>query len=128
VSVEGVRWRITEVVSVTDGDTIRVFRARPEERDGRYYTLEDDKEKEPHGIPIRLVWVDTPERGDHPGYEKAKRDLDDWMDLHWWELDVVCYESGGWDRLMGDFITQDGESASQYMMIEKGWPPYVKGK
>ena len=134
----GTEWQVESVASVTDGDTVRLIRSRVVEIDGRSYRITDD---EPKGIPIRLVWVDTPERGQHPGWEKARDDLREWL-APWMvlgsdgrpmtdiagQLRVVCYESGGWDRLMGDLLDTDGNSASQWLMTERGWPPYVKGK
>src|SRR5690349_17272268 len=85
-------------------------------------------------MPIRLVWVDTPERGDHPGWEKARADLTEWIIQHCYDengdptASVITYESGGWDRMLGDLIDADGNSASQWLMTERGWPPYVRGK
>ena len=125
----GTDWDVERVVSVTDGDTLRLVRSRPFDIDGRLYTLAD---RDPKGEAIRLVWVDTPERGNHPGWENARADLSEWVKEHADGLGdglrVVCYESGGWDRLMGDLLDADGNSASQWLMTVKGWPPYVKGK
>lgn len=123
----GTEWRVESVVSVTDGDTVRLVRSKPVELDGRRYRLTDD---EPKGVPIRLVWVDTPERGDHPGWEQARQDLREWIADHVGTrpLRVVCYESAGWDRLLGDLLDADGNSASQWLMTVKGWPPYVNGR
>jgi len=123
----GTEWRVETVVSVTDGDTVRLRRSRVIELDGRTYRITDEN---PRGVPIRLTWVDTPERGD-AGYRQAHDDLAAWIADHNWaprRLRVICYESGGWDRLMGDLLDADGNSASQWLMREKGWPPYVRGK
>jgi len=122
VTDPGTEWAVLTVTKVTDGDTVRVIRSRPIELDGRRYLLTD---RDPAGEPIRLVWVDTPERGTHPGWEDARADLADWIASHQ-PLRVVCYESGGWDRLMGDLLDADGNSASEWLMTVKGWPPYVK--
>lgn len=124
----GTEWDVLRVVRVTDGDTVRLLRSRPVELDGRHYLLADDGAAQPAGIPIRLVWVDTPERGDHPGWETARADLADWCNARAGLLRVVCYESAGWDRLLGDLIDVDGRSASQHMMTVKGWPPYEAGR
>jgi endonuclease YncB( thermonuclease family) len=124
----GTEWWVEHVAKVTDGDTVRLVRSRDVELDGHTYRLTDD---EADGIPIRLVWVDTPERGDHPGWEKARADLSEWItkvSSRPEALRVICYESAGWDRLLGDLIDADGNSASQWLMTEKNWPPYVKGK
>jgi endonuclease YncB( thermonuclease family) len=124
---EGTEWVVDRVTSVTDGDTVRLVRCRVTELDGRRYLLSDWDIV--NGVPIRLVWVDTPERGHHPGWENARADLKTWISQHSPDDDrplrVICYESAGWDRLLGDLLDADGNSASQWMMIERGWPPYV---
>jgi endonuclease YncB( thermonuclease family) len=123
--MSGTEWDVEEVIKVTDGDTVRLIRSRIIDLDGKHYRLTD---AEPAGIAIRLVWVDTPEKGDHPGWENARADLNYWIYWHagtQGPLRVICYESGGWDRIMGDLIDADGNSASQWLMTERGWPPYV---
>jgi len=125
---EGTEWRVETVVSVTDGDTVRLRRSRVIELDGRTYRITDE---DPRGVPIRLTWVDTPERGE-AGYKQAHDDLAAWIFERTAPLRVVCFESGGWDRLMGDLLDADGNSASQWLMTEgnggAGWPAYVRGK
>jgi len=128
----GTEWRVETVVSVTDGDTVRLRRSRVIELDGRTYRITDE---DPRGVAVRLTWVDTPERGD-AGYKQAHDELANWVRMHADGLGdglrVVCYESGGWDRLMGDLLDADGNSASQWLMTEgnsgAGWPAYVRGK
>jgi endonuclease YncB( thermonuclease family) len=120
--VTGTVWAVDAVPRITDGDTVRLVRSRVIELDGRRYRLTD---AEPTGVPIRLVWLDTPERG-QPGYLQARDDLAHWI----WDradITVVCYESAGFDRLLGDLIDAEGNSASQYLMIECGWPAYDGG-
>lgn len=126
MNVLGTTWNVDRVASVTDGDTVRLVRSRIIDFDGRLYRLADaDTIK---GFPVRLVWVDTPERGDKTGWAKARDDLTGWIDeriLADIELTVVCYASGGWDRIMGDLRDAEGNSVSQFLMIEKGWLPYT---
>ena len=119
---EGTYWDVEHVVSVTDGDTVRLIRSRQAQLGDDWFRVTDIGSK-----PIRLVWVDTPERGDHPGYEQAAADLAEWINTRSSDMTVVCYESAGWDRLLGDLIDEDGNSASQWLMTERGWPAYVKG-
>lgn len=122
----GTAWDVDQVVTVTDGDTVRLVRHRPFELDGRHYLLAD---ADPRGVPVRLVWVDTPERGDRDGWTRARADLAGWIQARAAaSLRVVCYESAGWDRLLGDLIDADGQSASQWLMTVKGWPPYEEGR
>jgi endonuclease YncB( thermonuclease family) len=127
--VNGTTWCVDDVLHVTDGDTLRVLRSRPVELDGRHYRLADDPAAEPLGIALRLVWVNTPERGQHPGWEQARTDLRQWMDtaMGAGPVTAVCYASGGWDRLMADVIDAHGVSASQWLMTVRGWPPYLGG-
>jgi endonuclease YncB( thermonuclease family) len=127
----GTAWRVDLVTHVTDGDTLRLIRSREIELDGRRYWLAD---AEPEGVAIRLAWVDTPERGVHPGWEQGRADLMDWLSgkgRRAGALHVICYASAGWDRLLGDLLDPDGNSASQWLMTEgnggAGWPPYVEG-
>lgn len=130
---EATAWRVDAVLAVSDGDTVRLLRSRPFSMDGRHYRLADDPEREPRGVPIRLLWVDTPERGTHPGWEQARAELQGWIRraqlFGSGPITVLCYESGGWDRIMGDLIAPDGTSASQWLMTKgnggAGWPPYV---
>lgn len=120
-TVIGVRWLISSVVSITDGDTVRVIRSRIVDVDGRRFYVTD---VDPHGVPIRLTWLDTPERG-QLGWGTARADLITWIDEHRAiGLEVICYGSAGWDRVLGD-VRSAGESASQWMMQERGWLPYT---
>ena len=122
----GTEWDVEDVVSVTDGDTLRLIRSREIQLGDEWFRIADVKSK-----PIRLTWVDTPERG-QPGYHEAAADLEDWLVAHDGDLRVICYESAGWDRLLADLIDEDGNSASQWLMTSgnngAGWPAYVKGK
>lgn len=129
----GVEWRVDRVVRLVDGDSLRLFRSRPFELDGRHYRLADDPADEPDGVLVRLAWVNTPERGDHPGWENARADLVTWIGLEAvGQLYVVCYKSAGWDRLLVDLVDATGNSASQWLMTEgnggAGWPPYTGAK
>lgn len=119
-TVEGQRWSISSVVSVTDGDTLRVVRSRLIDIDGRRFYVAD---ADPRGVAIRLTWLDTPERGEL-GWGAARDDLRGWVAAHSGAMYVVCYGSGGWDRMLGDVRSGD-ESASQWMMQERGWLPYT---
>jgi len=126
--VIGTEWQVESVEKVTDGDTLRVVRSRIEHMGDHDFRITDVT-----SMPIRLVWVDTPERGDHPGWETARDDLAYWVGFHRGsgqptKIRVITYESGGWDRMLGDLLDADGNSASQWLMTERGWPPYVRGK
>lgn len=121
----GTEWRIVAMHHVVDGDTVHVIRSCGMQLGDDWFDVADIKPK-----PIRLVWVDTPERG-KPGYREATEDLEEWI-AHAESIRVICYESAGWDRTLGDLIDADGNSASQYLMTQgnngAGWPAYVKGQ
>lgn len=120
----GVEWKVLDVALLGngrprgDGDTVNLIRKRLAQLGDDWFWLTDVEHK-----GIRLVWVDTPERGED-GYAQADRDLDEWILARWGRLRIVVYGSAGWDRLLGDLLGPDGESASQYLMAVKGWPPY----
>jgi endonuclease YncB( thermonuclease family) len=124
---QGTEWQVDRIEKITDGDTLRVIRSRVERLGDHDFRITDVT-----SMAIRLVWVDTPERGDHPGWEKARADLEQWIHHAQWgdehRIRVITYESAGWDRLLGDLLDADGNSASQWLMVERGWPAYVKGK
>jgi hypothetical protein len=75
--VTGTEWQIDRITKVVDGDTLRVIRSRIEHMGDHDFRITDVND-----IPIRLVWVDTPERGDHPGWENARQDLAEWIEAH----------------------------------------------
>lgn len=128
--MEGTVWDVDEVASVTDGDTLRVYRSRLDQLGDDWYRITevDPATGDPRSTPIRLVWLDTPEKK-KPGWAQARADLQWWVGLRGVEqLRVICYESAGWDRILGDLIDESGNSASQWMMRERGWPLYERGK
>jgi endonuclease YncB( thermonuclease family) len=118
--VTGTEWNVVAVRRVVDGDTVHIIRSRDAQLGDDWFHIAEVKPKS-----IRLVWVDTPERG-QPGYREATADLIAWIQERG-PARVICYESAGWDRLLGDLIDNDGNSASQYLMTERGWPAYQKG-
>jgi hypothetical protein len=105
-----------------DGDTCLLIRSRIDFLGDHRYRVED---VDP--VSIRLVWVNTPERG-QVGYRDAADDLSQWLDeaFRMGSLMVVIYYSAGWDRLLGNIIRADGQSASQYLITECGWDIYKK--
>lgn len=124
----GTDWH-AHVVKVVDGDTVRVFRTRTVHlADGLLCHLEDDPATYPTGLPVRLINVDTPERG-QPGHAEAAADLAVWLAGAGDELRVTTWgTTGGFDRLLGDLWYGDrGNTASQYLLRDCGWKPYVDG-
>ncbi len=59
----GTDWAIDRVVSITDGDTIRVVRSRIVGQTDDLDIAARDRRR--NGVAIRLVTLDTPERGQH---------------------------------------------------------------
>lgn len=104
-----------------DGDTVWLLRSTIQRLGDRDFYVQDVDY-----MSVRLVWVNTPERG-KPGYRAACDELTEWLDraMAMGTLRVYIYDGGaGWDRLLGDVVNARGESASQHMMIERGWPAY----
>jgi len=134
----GQTWDVDRIASVTDGDTVRVHRSRVTQLGDDWYRITDvNPDGTPRSVPLRLAWVDTPERG-KPRWREAREDLAEWIERHDWSplednrqptgLTIVCYESAGWDRLLADLRDADGQSASQFLMRERGWPAYEGDK
>jgi endonuclease YncB( thermonuclease family) len=134
----GRAWTVDRIASITDGDTVRVYRSRVTQLGDDWYRIADaNPDGTPRSVPLRLAWVDTPERG-KPGWADAKADLVQWLaertlptpadpNFDGIPLTVVCYESAGWDRILADLRDADGNSASQWLMADRGWPPYDGG-
>jgi endonuclease YncB( thermonuclease family) len=130
-------WEVEGIVRVVDGDTVRIVRERTERIDGLEQTTRDiadpDGDGRVDGVSVRLVNLDTPERGE-PGYSAAKADLARWLEEHQATMRVRTYgATGGFDRVLGDFYVPgpdgvDLDTASQWMIRERGWLPYVKGQ
>lgn len=107
---------------MVDGDSIRVRRSREFECDGKRWRLHDVQP-----VAIRLVHVDTPERNE-PGWGEARADLTDWIGLvPRAGMRLVCFYPDNFGRLLGDLIDADGQSCSQWMLRERGWPYYRRG-
>ena len=120
--MNGTTWQVQSVIRVVDGDTVRLVRSRTTRLDALELTARD---AHPDGASVRLAWVDTPERG-QPGYTEARTDLTAWIEQAPGPLTVVCYEGGaGWDRILGDVLDADGASASEWLMRDRGWEPYL---
>lgn len=119
-------WRITEVTKVTDGDTIRAHITRTEPLvTGWAHDIHDEPVPgEPAGAPLRLIIIDTPERG-HIDYVRARDDLAIWILTHLSKLRVETYEHAGWDRGLADIYVEGdrGNTATQWMLL-RGWPIY----
>jgi endonuclease YncB( thermonuclease family) len=129
VTVTPTTWTVDRVVKVVDGDTLRVERSRLQQIGDNWYRLtEVHPDGRPRSVLIRLAWVDTPERGTL-GWAQARDDLTTWLEIRTGDpLRVVCYESAGWDRILADLVDDDdGASASQWLMAERHWPPYIGG-
>lgn len=129
MSADGTDWTVTRIVSVTDGDSLRVIRRRTTPAgDGLNIDIYD---AEPAGVPIRLITLDTPERG-KVGYLDARRDVLTWlMQIEAKPgLSITTWPDGGFGRHLGDiWVTgRRSETLSQWMLRERGWLPYVRGQ
>lgn len=144
----GTNWRLVAVTKYIDGDTLRILRDRYVTADSPEISISDDLllqssvvtyvRDNPGSDPTdpmagrsaRLVYVDTPERGDTANWARANADTKAWIEERAGNLMVTTYgTSGGFDRLLADiWVAGDrNNTLSKYLIIERGWPPYVKG-
>jgi endonuclease YncB( thermonuclease family) len=129
----GTDWAVERIVSVTDGDTVRLIRRRSFLLDSELSC--DVYDRNPRGVAVRLITLDTPERG-AGRYLDARTDVVEWLTNPDWpvkfraDLRVETWPGGGFDRLLGDLYVAGDRSntLSQWMLRERGWQPYVRGK
>lgn len=150
VPLGGQDWNQAAVVREVDGDTVRLLRRRvtfrvagePDDQgqlvctDYLVRVLEDDLAEFPGGIAGRLVTLDTPELhakdpAERAAAKEAAADLTHWCEMNAGELRCITYDTGGgFDRLLVDLYVLEADgtrySASEWM-LERGWPPYVRG-
>lgn len=136
-AVRGVDWEITRLVKVTDGDTVRALRRRSvytftgaiAEGIGyrRSFEVFDDPMQEPLGVALRLITLNTPERG-RPGFFEALADLAYWLGAHVADGCLRCetWPGGGFDRLLADlYCANDRADTASAHMLRRGWEPYL---
>lgn len=115
-------WQVDRVCRVIDGDSLRVTRSRPVQLGDDWFHVRDLDPFD--GVPVRLLWVNTPERG-QTGYTEARDDLTAWIRDAASPLQLVCHYRDAFGRLLADLVDADGNSASQWLMTVRGWPPYT---
>jgi len=122
-------WRLGYVRDV-DGDTIRAVLQRHVPLAPGYVDtitsghVDEHGEMVPDTVSLRLIILDTPERG-RVGYREATAQAAAWLLEHADGLMADTYESGGWDRLLADVypIGKRGETLTQHM-LQAGWDIY----
>lgn len=131
----GVDWTIDEIPKYIDGDSLRVHWSRREILDEHTeHIIFNRDDVYPNGVPVRLTWLDTPERGQE-GWAEARDDVINWTRAHMFDLKVTSWADGGFSRYLGDvyYVDDNGvrHSLSQWMLTSgnggRGWPAYVKG-
>jgi endonuclease YncB( thermonuclease family) len=117
---------VEKIVKVTDGDTIRAVLCSDEMVVSITKTMRVRTRDAVKGEPLRLIIVNTPERG-QPGYAEATADLKAWLQEHEGRLRCTTYESAGWDRTLADLYVEGdrGNTATQHLLL-LGWPAYVR--
>lgn len=148
--VAGDDWEVL-AYTVTDGDTIRAFlegwRQTADSQPVRalgaviepYSRVTLDKRVYPRGASIRLVHVNTPERGKQTPeplpdgrvgtWAEARQDALNWLSVATLSGSMLRAETwsleGNLGRLLGDVYHADdrGDTLSQYM-LRQGWPIY----
>lgn len=123
----GTDWHVSWWSDV-DGDTVRILRWRDEQiADGLRGRFYDDPAWFPRGQSVRLINLDTPERGED-GWQQACDDLRAWLGAAGDALMVTTWGmAGGFDRLLGDFWVHDRNNTASQHMLRIGWDPYVEG-
>ena len=129
----GQTYRITQYRAV-DGDTIRAHLLRETlTRADRMdpWVTEDivrtrtDPQTHPEGLSLRLITLNTPERGT-PGYLEARRDLDGWLKAFSDRLVAEVWPGGGFDRMLADvYVAGHREVTASEHMLMIGWEPYL---
>lgn len=116
-------WTVTRAVRVIDGDTVVLSVERVLDDDGERQAIERH-----YAMRVRLVTLDTPERGE-VGWGEASRDVVEWLSGHGpGELSVETYGRESLGRFLGDVYVSTDRTAtlSQWMLRERGWTPWVK--
>jgi endonuclease YncB( thermonuclease family) len=127
----GTDWAIDAVPRIVDGDTIRVIRSRIVGQTDDQLIVARDRHR--NGMAIRLVTLDTPERGE-PCYTDARDDVARWLLEHAGRLRIETWPGGGFDRLLGDvYVAGDrADTLSQWMLRYgnrgQGWDAYTGSK
>ena len=126
--IPGDDWKVDRIVRVIDGDSLRLVRRRTGiAGDGLGLDIYDTN---PDGAAVRLITVDTPERGE-AGYQEAATDVRIWLNTHAkLGFRIETWPDGGFGRVLGDlYVTTDrGNTLSQHLLRNCGWLPYVKGQ
>lgn len=132
-----------DLVSITDGDTARVYRTWTVPRtvteigsnllmtEQRVFT--DNPAKLPHGLPGRQAHLNTPEKTS-PDWARAKADYASWWAKYEGRIRAWVWDegAGGFSRLLIDpYVDGDpSNTLARFMLTEandgKGWPPYVR--
>lgn len=108
-------WTVLSVARVIDGDSLVLTRSRDiGEADNLRVTATDVQP-----VHVRLVHVDTPERGE-VGWSEAADDLRAWIAAH---PTLSLYDAGrdNFGRVLADLQAPDGDSASLYLIRDRGW-------
>lgn len=130
--VEGTH-RITRVVSVQDGDSLRVDTWQEQE-----LALSDDftttvvqRNRDPRGLALRLVRLDTPELRAETQAERARAQVArtharEWLERHAGRLMVTTYGSDDLSRKLADVwvVGDRGNTLTQHMLL-MGWDPWL---
>lgn len=116
------------IASVTDGDTVRALLTRVIDHDDDFTAT--IRTRDGNGVPIRLLWVDTPERSDTDAWRAARIDTASWLAAHAGQLRCETHGRDNLNRTLGDiYVTGDrGNTLSQHLIRDRGWLPFVEGK
>lgn len=126
MALPGVVYEIA-VARAVDGDTVAGFisQDQPLGYGLRIRVYSGDERGVPKEASIRLIRLDTPERGQE-GYREATADARAWLLERDGRLRVEVLGSGGLGRLLGDVYAADdrGDTLTQHM-LRLGWEPWL---
>lgn len=116
-----VDWEVVRVIRIIDGDTVDLLVRRD------LGTLDAFTIQAVGPIRVRLVHLDTPERGEE-GFTEATNDLRYWLDIQSIiGLRVVTQGVDGFGRDLADIYSaaNRAETATDYMVRGHGWPAWT---
>lgn len=118
---------VVDLARAVDGDTVAglITDDRPLGYGLRQRVYSGDENGEPKEASIRLIRLDTPERG-QSGYREATADARAWLLERTGRLRVEVLGAGGLGRLLGDvYVVGDrGDTLTQHM-LRLGWEPWI---
>lgn len=116
-------WSVLRAVRVIDGDSLILAVERVLDDDGERQAIERH-----YAMRVRLVTLDTPERGE-VGWAEARGHVEQWLARYGaGGLEVETYGRDSLGRWLGDVypVGERTSTLTQWMLRDGGWPPWVR--